>query len=167
MQSKNIKVSFPNKNRENCGDALQFCVSEKNSNCGQKRALSQLCPYKSFSVTVGSPTMYPQLLKRSYPSFICFLFHSSSILFGLDFILRSHYVLLGESLSLLEGVLKQDSTSRHLPAKLPKVSFLRPTFSTSQTPTNVKMKLVNAVTEASHIASLSSSTPDICRMVAL
>lgn len=56
---------------------------------------------------------------------------------------------------------------KHSPVKLPSVSFRRPILSTSQTPTRVKIKFINAVSAASQIASLSSSTPDICKMVAL
>lgn len=54
-----------------------------------------------------------------------------------------------------------------LPKMLPKVSFLRPTRSTSHTPSRVNRKLVSVVRPASQIASLSSRTPDICKMVAL
>lgn len=54
-----------------------------------------------------------------------------------------------------------------LPMILPKVSFLRPTLSTSHTPSRVNRKLVRVVSPASQIASLTSRTPDICRMVAL
>lgn len=50
---------------------------------------------------------------------------------------------------------------------LPKVSLLRPTLSTSHTPSSVNRKLVRVVRPASQIADLSSRTPDICRMVAL
>lgn len=53
------------------------------------------------------------------------------------------------------------------PERLPSVSFLRPTLSTSQTPTKVNTKLVADVAALNQIACLSSRTPAICRMVAL
>lgn len=54
-----------------------------------------------------------------------------------------------------------------VPMMLPRVSFLRPTLSTSHTPSRVNRKLVSVVSPASQIASLSFRTPDIWRMVAL
>ncbi len=54
-----------------------------------------------------------------------------------------------------------------IPAMLPNVSFLRPIFSTSQSPTSVNIKLVNAVRAESQIAIRSSVTPDILIIVAL
>lgn len=53
------------------------------------------------------------------------------------------------------------------PMMLPRVSFLRPTLSTSHTPSRVNRKLVSVVSPASQIAILSLRTPDIWRMVAL
>lgn len=53
------------------------------------------------------------------------------------------------------------------PKRLPRVSFLRPTRSTSHTPTKVNAKLVPEVAAVSQMACLTSRTPAICRMVAL
>lgn len=53
------------------------------------------------------------------------------------------------------------------PKRLPRVSFLRPTLSTSQTPTKVNTKLVADVAAVNQMACISSRTPAICRMVAL
>lgn len=54
-----------------------------------------------------------------------------------------------------------------VPRRLPRVSFLRPSLSTSHTPNKVNTKLEPEVAAVSQMACLSSRTPAICRMVAL
>jgi hypothetical protein len=54
-----------------------------------------------------------------------------------------------------------------IPPKLDRISFLLPILSTSQTPTNVNIKLTKAVTAANQIAVDWSLTPVIWIIVAL
>ena len=73
----------------------------------------------------------------------------------------------GEVTFKLPPYQSQWNNPNYKPKRLPRVSFLRPTRSTSQTPTRVNTKLVAEVAAASQMACLSSRTPAICRMVAL
>lgn len=69
--------------------------------------------------------------------------------------------------NLYVGKINKTWHFNHVPKRLPTVSFLRPTRSTSHTPTMVNTKLVPEVAAVSQMACLSSRMPAICRMVAL